>query len=72
MRTTTKVTSHHCSRPDTAFIWFLNPLKSMKYLFCKRFKWLFIKVTAIALVALLLLLLIYNIPGYTAKRIVGA
>lgn len=60
------------SRPDTAFLWFLNPMKSVKYLFCKRFKWLFIKITALVLVAALLILFMYSIPGYTAKRLVGA
>lgn len=60
------------SRPDTAFLWFLNPLKSMKYLFCKRYKWLFIKLLIIVVLGLLVVLLVYNIPGYTAKKLVGA
>uniref|UniRef100_H2Z081 C2 domain-containing protein n=1 Tax=Ciona savignyi TaxID=51511 RepID=H2Z081_CIOSA len=32
------------NRPDTSFVWFMNPLKSLRYLICARFKWLIIKV----------------------------
>ncbi|KAF6029914.1 OTOF [Bugula neritina] len=60
------------NRPDTSFIWFLNPLKSMNYLFCKRFKKVFIRLAVFIMVTLLVVLLVYNIPRYAAKRIVGA
>ncbi|EPY77430.1 hypothetical protein CB1_001264006 [Camelus ferus] len=59
-------------RPDTAFVWFLNPLKSIKYLICTRYKWLIIK-TVLALLGLLMLaLFLYSLPGYMVKKLLGA
>ncbi|KAB1267130.1 Otoferlin [Camelus dromedarius] len=61
-----------CDRPDTAFVWFLNPLKSIKYLICTRYKWLIIK-TVLALLGLLMLaLFLYSLPGYMVKKLLGA
>ena len=60
------------SRPDTAFLWFLNPLKSIKYMFCKKFKWMIIKAFIAGMLILLIVLLVYNIPGYTAKKLLKA
>ncbi|PKU45442.1 hypothetical protein llap_4265 [Limosa lapponica baueri] len=34
--------SGHC--PDMSLIWFLNPLNSIKYLICTRYKWFIIKI----------------------------
>ncbi|XP_074197602.1 otoferlin isoform X3 [Camelus bactrianus] len=60
------------NRPDTAFVWFLNPLKSIKYLICTRYKWLIIK-TVLALLGLLMLaLFLYSLPGYMVKKLLGA
>jgi len=44
----------------------------MNYLFCKRFKKVFIRLAVFIMVTLLVVLLVYNIPRYAAKRIVGA
>ncbi|XP_067937439.1 otoferlin-like [Watersipora subatra] len=60
------------NRPDTAFLWFLNPLKSVQYLFCKRFKGICIKLFIAVALVMLIVLLVYNIPGYAAKRMLGA
>ncbi|XP_030883530.1 otoferlin [Leptonychotes weddellii] len=60
------------NRPDTAFVWFLNPLKSIKYLICTRYKWLIIKIVLALLGLLLLALFLYSLPGYTVKKLLGA
>nr|XP_045739676.1 otoferlin isoform X2 [Mirounga angustirostris] len=60
------------NRPDTAFVWFLNPLKSIKYLICTRYKWLIVKIVLALLGLLLLALFLYSLPGYTVKKLLGA
>ncbi|XP_021552984.1 otoferlin isoform X2 [Neomonachus schauinslandi] len=60
------------NRPDTAFVWFLNPLKSIKYLICTRYKWLIIKIVLALLGLLLLALFLYSLPGYMVKKLLGA
>ncbi|XP_054979190.1 otoferlin isoform X1 [Sorex araneus] len=60
------------NRPDTAFVWFLNPLKSIKYLICTRYKWLIIKVVLALLALLMLGLFLYSLPGYMVKKLLGA
>lgn len=61
--------SSRCSsRPDTSFIWFLNPLKSARYFLWHTYRWLLLKL----LLLLLLALFLYSLPGYLAKKILGA
>ncbi|XP_058143724.1 otoferlin [Dasypus novemcinctus] len=60
------------NRPDTAFVWFLNPLKSIKYLICTRYKWLIVKIVLALLGLLLLALFLYSLPGYMVKKLLGA
>uniref|UniRef100_F6VBD0 C2 domain-containing protein n=1 Tax=Ciona intestinalis TaxID=7719 RepID=F6VBD0_CIOIN len=60
------------NRPDTSFVWFMNPLKSLRYLICARFKWLIIKVFIALLLIALLVLFIYSSPSWIMKKIVGA
>ncbi|XP_029087847.1 otoferlin isoform X1 [Monodon monoceros] len=60
------------NRPDTAFVWFLNPLKSIKYLICTRYKWLIIKIVLALLALLMLALFFYSLPGYMVKKLLGA
>lgn len=61
-----------CSRPDTSFIWFLNPLKSIKYLICTRYKWLIIKIVLALLLLIMVALFLYSMPGYMVKKLLGA
>uniref|UniRef100_A0A8C4X0F3 Otoferlin a n=1 Tax=Eptatretus burgeri TaxID=7764 RepID=A0A8C4X0F3_EPTBU len=60
------------NRPDTSFLWFLNPLKSFRYFICFRYKWLITKIFVFVLIIALLVMFVYNLPGYTAKRLLGA
>lgn len=60
------------SRPDSSFIWFLNPLKSIRYILWHNYKWVIIKVLVVMLLAALLVLFFYSMPGYTVKKMMGA
>ncbi|XP_053314601.1 otoferlin isoform X1 [Spea bombifrons] len=60
------------NRPDTSFIWFLNPLKSIKYLICNRYKWLIIKIVLALLLIAMVALFLYSMPGYMVKKLLGA
>ncbi|XP_062700276.1 otoferlin-like isoform X1 [Aedes albopictus] len=60
------------NRPDASFMWFLNPLKSIRYIIWHNYKWRIIKGLIIIGLAILLLLFFYAIPGYSVKRMLGA
>ncbi|KAK3090409.1 hypothetical protein FSP39_011632 [Pinctada imbricata] len=60
------------NRPDSSFIWFLNPLKSLRYILWHNYKWVIIKLLIIMLLAALLVLFFYSMPGYTVKKMFGA
>nr|XP_042123007.1 otoferlin isoform X3 [Peromyscus maniculatus bairdii] len=60
------------NRPDTSFIWFLNPLKSARYFLWHTYRWLLLKLLLLLLFLLLFVLFLYSLPGYLAKKILGA
>ncbi|XP_055617396.1 otoferlin-like isoform X1 [Toxorhynchites rutilus septentrionalis] len=60
------------NRPDASFMWFLNPLKSIRYIIWHNYKWRIIKGLIIVGLAILLLLFFYAIPGYSVKKMLGA
>ncbi|XP_061097986.1 otoferlin [Conger conger] len=60
------------NRPDTTFLWFLSPLKAIRYLVCNRYKWLIIKVVLALLVLVMVGLFLYSTPGYLVKKLLGA
>ncbi|XP_030026974.2 otoferlin [Manduca sexta] len=60
------------NRPDASFMWFLNPLKSIRYIIWHNYKWTILKATIIIVVAVMFLLLVYAVPGYTVKKLLGA
>ncbi|XP_058826537.1 otoferlin-like [Topomyia yanbarensis] len=60
------------NRPDASFMWFLNPLKSIRYIVWHNYKWRIIKGLIIIGLAILLLLFFYAIPGYSVKKMLGA
>ncbi|GLD71194.1 otoferlin isoform X2, partial [Lates japonicus] len=59
-------------RPDTTFLWFLSPLKAIRYLVCNRYKWLIIKIVLALLLLIMLGLFLYSMPGYLVKKLLGA
>lgn len=60
------------SRPDASFMWFLNPLKSIRYIIWHNYKWKILKLLIILAVAIIILLFVYAVPGYTVKKMMGA
>ncbi|XP_047105001.1 otoferlin-like [Schistocerca piceifrons] len=60
------------NRPDASFMWFLNPLKSIRYIVWHNYKWAILKILVILALAVVLLLFFYSVPGYTVKKMLGA
>nr|XP_057911961.1 otoferlin isoform X13 [Doryrhamphus excisus] len=60
------------NRPDTSFMWFLGPLKSIRYFLWHNYRWLILKVLGLMLLLLMLGLFLYSIPGYLVKKMLGA
>ncbi|XP_074845154.1 otoferlin isoform X3 [Carettochelys insculpta] len=60
------------NRPDTSFIWFLNPLKSIRYFIWHTYRWLLLKLLLLLLLLLLVGLFFYSMPGYLVKKLLGA
>lgn len=66
---------HSCfgkSRPDTSLMWFMNPLKSIRFFIWHNYRWLILKALALLLLLLLVGLFLYSIPGYLVKKLLGA
>ncbi|XP_061559537.1 otoferlin isoform X4 [Phycodurus eques] len=59
------------NRPDTSFMWFLGPLKSIRYFLWHNYRWLILKVLGLILLLLMLGLFLYSIPGYLVKKMLG-
>ncbi|MCJ8736710.1 hypothetical protein PDJAM_G00015680 [Pangasius djambal] len=60
------------NRPDTTFLWFISPLKAIRYLICNNYKWLIIKIVVALLLLAMLGLFLYSMPGYMVKKLLGA
>uniref|UniRef100_A0A663M8X4 Myoferlin n=1 Tax=Athene cunicularia TaxID=194338 RepID=A0A663M8X4_ATHCN len=50
------------NRPDTSFLWFTNPCKTMKFIVWRRFKWLFIGLIILLILLLFIAVLLYSLP----------
>ncbi|XP_057208494.1 otoferlin isoform X9 [Triplophysa rosa] len=60
------------NRPDTSLMWFMNPLRSIRYFIWHNYRWLILKALALLLLLLLVGLFLYSIPGYLVKKLLGA
>ncbi|CAL1540078.1 unnamed protein product [Lymnaea stagnalis] len=60
------------NRPDSSFMWFMNPFKSLRYILWHNYKWIIIKLLIVALLTALLVLFFYSMPGYTVKKMFNA
>ncbi|XP_030058885.1 myoferlin isoform X1 [Microcaecilia unicolor] len=58
------------NRPETSFLWFTNPCKTMKFIVWRRFKWIFIGLIILFFVLLFLAVLLYSLPNYVSMKIV--
>ncbi|CAM4604054.1 unnamed protein product [Caretta caretta] len=59
------------NRPETSFLWFTNPCKTMKFIVWRRFKWIFIGIIILLIVLLFLAILLYSLPNYISMKIVN-
>nr|CAD7193654.1 unnamed protein product [Timema douglasi] len=55
------------NRPDASFMWFLNPLKSIRYIVWHNYKWAILKLLVVFALAIVLLLFFYSVPGWDAN-----
>uniref|UniRef100_A0A8C5XC17 Myoferlin n=1 Tax=Microcebus murinus TaxID=30608 RepID=A0A8C5XC17_MICMU len=58
------------NRPETSFLWFTNPCKTMKFIVWRRFKWVIIGLLFLLIVLLFLAVLLYSLPNYLSMKIV--
>uniref|UniRef100_A0ABM5G190 Myoferlin isoform X2 n=1 Tax=Pogona vitticeps TaxID=103695 RepID=A0ABM5G190_9SAUR len=59
------------NRPETSFLWFTNPCKTMKYIVWRRFKWVFIGIIILLILLLFVAILLYSLPNYLSMKIVN-
>ncbi|XP_065364288.1 otoferlin-like [Calliphora vicina] len=60
------------NRPDASFMWFVNPLKSIRYIVWHNYKWAILKALLLCAIALFFVLFVYSVPGYSVKKMLGA
>lgn len=57
-----KTISLQCSRPETSFLWFSNPCKTMRFIVWRRFKWVIVGLLVLLIVLLFVAVLLYSLP----------
>uniref|UniRef100_A0A8C2TRW6 Dysferlin n=1 Tax=Coturnix japonica TaxID=93934 RepID=A0A8C2TRW6_COTJA len=57
-------------RPETSFLWFTSPYKTLKYILWRRHKWLLILAIVLFILLLFLGIFIYAFPNYAAMKLV--
>ncbi|XP_061566582.1 dysferlin isoform X5 [Cololabis saira] len=58
-------------RPETSFLWFSSPYKTLKFILWRRFKWVIILFIILFLIFLFLGVFLYSFPNYAAMKMVG-
>jgi len=58
-------------RPAHSFLWYLSPLKTLRWIIWKNCKRTIIKWLIIFLLILIIFLFIYSVPNYAAKKALG-
>lgn len=58
------------NRPETSFLWFTNPCKTMKFIVWRRFKWAIIGLLILLALLLFTAVLLYSLPNYLSMKIV--
>ncbi|XP_060557298.1 dysferlin-like isoform X3 [Ruditapes philippinarum] len=59
------------NRPETSFLWFTSPFKTLRYIIWANYKWYFIIGLLVLLLILLVFLFIYFFPGNFSAWILG-
>ena len=50
-------------RPQTSFLWFTSPLRSLRFVIWKNYKWIIIKIAIGVLIAIFFLIFLYQLPS---------
>uniref|UniRef100_A0A6I8NEY4 Myoferlin n=1 Tax=Ornithorhynchus anatinus TaxID=9258 RepID=A0A6I8NEY4_ORNAN len=58
------------NRPETSFLWFTNPCKTMRFILWRRFKWVIIGLIILLILLLFVAVLLYSLPNYLSMKIV--
>ncbi|XP_072543800.1 dysferlin isoform X2 [Salminus brasiliensis] len=58
-------------RPETSFLWFSSPYKTLKFIVWRRFKWLILGLILLFFILLFLGVFLYSFPNYAAMKMVG-
>ncbi|KAI5609942.1 dysferlin isoform X9 [Silurus asotus] len=58
-------------RPETSFLWFSSPYKTLRFIVWRRFKWLILLLIILFFILLFLGVFLYAFPNYFAMRLVG-
>ncbi|XP_028856711.1 dysferlin isoform X9 [Denticeps clupeoides] len=57
-------------RPETSFLWFSSPYRTMKFIVWRRFKWLILGLVLLFLLLLFVGVFLYAFPNYVAMKMV--
>ncbi|KAF4804147.1 dysferlin [Turdus rufiventris] len=57
-------------RPETSFLWFTSPYKTLKFILWRRYKWALILAILLFILLLFLGIFIYAFPNYAAMKLV--
>ncbi|TKS93062.1 Dysferlin Dystrophy-associated fer-1-like protein [Collichthys lucidus] len=58
-------------RPETSFLWFSSPYKTLRFILWRRFKWFIILFIILFFILLFLGVFLYSFPNYAAMKMVG-
>uniref|UniRef100_A0A8C5KZX2 Myoferlin n=1 Tax=Jaculus jaculus TaxID=51337 RepID=A0A8C5KZX2_JACJA len=50
------------NRPETSFLWFTNPCKTMRFIVWRRFKWVIVGLLLLLILLLFVAVLLYSLP----------
>ncbi|MRC56973.1 hypothetical protein GH877_30420, partial [Bacillus thuringiensis] len=59
-------------RPQTSFLWFTSPLKTLRYIVWRNYKWYFIIAILLRILILFLILFFYSFPGAVVNKLMGS
>ncbi|XP_023782431.1 dysferlin isoform X4 [Cyanistes caeruleus] len=57
-------------RPETSFLWFTSPYKTLKFILWRRYKWLLLLAILLFILLLFLGIFVYAFPNYAAMKLV--
>ncbi|XP_072112884.1 dysferlin isoform X1 [Mobula birostris] len=57
-------------RPDTSFLWFTSPFKTVRYIVWRRFRCLIIGLLILFVFVLFIIIFLYSFPEYAAMKLV--